>query len=190
MFFQPEQRDRILERIATLAPTPVEVVEKVVAVLVAKRGVSRVRALSQTGGIKSAADLVNAMDKNQGNMLLGVLEERNPDLGKAIRQKMFTFEDLVNLDTTMLQRILREVDMRELALALKSASDTLKVKLLSCITKRAAETVQEEINFMGAVRLRDTEAAQLRIVDAVRRLEAEGTLDLSEARKEGKNEMV
>ena len=189
-FFQPEQRDKILERIATLAPTPVEVVEKVVAVLVAKRGVSQTRAFSQTGGIKTAADLLNAMDKNQGKSLLGALEERNPELSQAIRQKMFTFEDLANLDTTVLQRILREVDLRELALALKSASDKLKTKLLSCITKRAAESVQEEMTFMGPVRLRDIETSHVRVIDAVRRLEAEGVIDLGEARKEGQYEMV
>jgi len=189
-FFQPEQRDNILERIATLAPTPVEVVEKVVAVLVAKRGSSQTRAFSQTGGIKTAADLLNAMDKNQGKSLLGALEERNPELSQAIRQKMFTFEDLANLDTTVLQRILREVDLRELALALKSASDKLKTKLLSCITKRAAESVQEEMTFMGPVRLRDIETSHVRVIDAVRRLEAEGAIDLGEARKEGQYEMV
>jgi flagellar motor switch protein FliG len=189
-FFQPEQRDKILERIATLAPTPIEVVERVVAVLVAKRGVSQTRALSQTGGVKTAADLLNAMDKNQGKSLLGALEERNPELSQAIRQKMFTFEDLANLDTAILQRILREVDMRELALALKSASERLKAKLLSCITKRAAESVQEEMTFMGPVRLRDIETAHLRVIDAVRRLEAEGAIDLGEPSKEGQYEMV
>ena len=189
-FYQTEQREKILERIATLAPTPVEIVEKVVEVLVAKRGVSHTRALNTTGGIKTAADLLNAMDKDQGKAILGSIEERNPELGQAIRQKMFTFEDLANLDPAMLQRILREVDMRELALALKSASDKLKVKLLACITKRAAESVQEEMSFMGAVRLRDIESAQLRVIEAVRRLETEGGVDLSEVRKGGQYAMA
>jgi flagellar motor switch protein FliG len=189
-FFQTEPREKILERLATLAPTPVEIVEKVVAVLVAKRGVSHTRALNQTGGVKAAADLLNAMDKEQGKTMLGSLEERNPELGQAIRQKMFTFEDLANLDPTMLQRILREVDVRELALALKSASDKLKTTLLSCVTKRAAESVQEEISFMGAVRLRDIESAQMRVIDAVRRLETEGAVDLGEVRKGGQYAMA
>jgi flagellar motor switch protein FliG len=189
-FFPTEQRDKVLERIATLSPTPVEVVEKVVAVLVAKRGVNQTRALSQTGGVKTAADVLNAMDKSQGKNVLGALEERNPELGQAIRQKMFTFEDLANLETSVLQRILREVDLRELALALKSASDKLKTKLLSCITKRAAESVQEEMTFMGPVKLRDIEAAHLHIIDAVRRLETEGAIDLGEAGKEAQYEMV
>ena len=191
MFFAPEQRDKILERVATLAPTPVEVVEKVVKILVARRGVSKTRALNQSGGVKTAADVLNAMEKTQGKTLLGSLEGRNPELGQAIRQKMFTFEDLTNLETPILQRILREVDLRELALALKrNASDKLKTKLLSCITKRAGETVQEEIALMGPVRLRDIESAQLRVVDAVRRLEAEGAVDLSEVRGEARYEMA
>ena len=181
-FFQAEQRDKILERVATLSPTPVEVVEKVVEVLVARRGTNRTRALSTMGGIKTAADLLNAMDKNQGRTLLGSIEERNPELGQAIRQKMFTFEDLSNLDMPILQRILREVDMRELAMALKSASEKLKNTLLGCITKRASETVQEEMAFMGPVKLREIEAAQMRIIDAVRRLESEGAIDLGEGR--------
>jgi flagellar motor switch protein FliG len=182
--FASEQRDRILERIATLAPAPVEVVEKVAELLMAKRGSSRTRALSRAGGVKTAAALVNAMDRNQGNTLLGVLEERNPELGKAIRQKMFTFEDLAKLETPVLQRLLREVDTRELALSLKSATDKLKARLLSCISKRAADTVTEEITFLGAVRLRDIETAQLGIIESVRRLETEGAIDLGEARKE------
>jgi flagellar motor switch protein FliG len=182
-FFQTEQREQIVERIATLAPTPVEIVEKVIAVLVAKRGVSHTRALNQTGGVKVAADMLNEMDEEQGKIILASIDERNPELGQAIRQKMFTFEDLANLDPSMLQRVLREVDMRELALALKTASDKLRSMLLSCITKRAAEAVQEEMNFMGAVRLRDIESAQMRVLDAVRRLEAEGTVDLGEVRR-------
>ena len=190
VFFQADQREKILERIATLAPTPVEIVEKVVEVLVAKRGVSHTRALNKTGGVKVAADLLNAMDNDQGKTILGSIEERHPELGQAIRQKMFTFEDLATLDSAVLQRILREVDMRELALALKSASEKLKTTLLSCITKRAAETVQEEISLMGAVRLRDIESAQMRVIDAVRRLEAEGAVDISEVRKGGQHAMA
>ena len=189
-FFSPNSATQVLERLATLAPTPIEVVEKVVAVLNAKRGVRQTRALNQTGGVKTAADLLNAMDKNQGKSLLLSLEERNPELSQAIRQKMFTFEDLADLDPTILQRILREVDMRDLALALKTASDKLKTTLLACISKRAAETVQEEIAFMGPVRLRDIETAQLRVIEAVRRLETEGEIDLGEAREEGQHEMV
>jgi flagellar motor switch protein FliG len=182
-FFHTDLRDKIVERIATLAPTPIEVVETVVQILVAKRGVSQTRALNQTGGVKSAADLLNAMDKGVGKALLTAIEERNAELGMSIRQKMFTFEDLALLDSTALQRILREVDLRELAIALKTASEDLKAALLACISKRAAETVQEEIAFMGPIKLRDIEGAQMKIIEVVRKLEAEGDVDLGEARK-------
>lgn len=182
-YFHAELRDRIVERIATLAPIPIEVVEKVVELLVAKRGVSQTRALNQTGGVKTAADVLNSMDKNAGKSLLTAIEERNAELGLAIRQKMFTFEDLVALESSVLQRILREVDMRDLALALKAASEKLKTALLNCISKRAAETVNEEIAFMGPVKLRDIESAQMRIIDSARKLEAEGEIDLGEGRR-------
>jgi len=109
---------------------------------------------------------------------LRALEERNADLGVGIRQKMFTFEDLSILDPPSLQKILREIDMRDLAVSLKSASEKLKTALLSCISKRAAETVNEEMGFMGPLKLKDIEAAQQRIIEVVRRLEGEGEIEL------------
>lgn len=122
--------------------------------------------------------------------LLAALEERNPDLGQIIRQKMFTFEELATLDPTALQRILREIELRDLALALKTASDKVKTALLACISKRAAETVQEEITYMGPVRLRDIEGAQLRVIEAVRKLETDGEIELGNTRGKGQYEMV
>lgn len=179
---RPEQRDQVIERLAMLAPTPIEVTEKVVAVLNAKLGVKQTRALTQTGGVTPAADILNAMDKNVSRELLAKIEERNQELCQSIRKKMFTFEDLLLLNGQSIQRIMREVDMRDLTLALKKASDPLKKLMLSNISRRAAETVQEEMAFMGHVKLRDVEAAQFRIIDAVRKLEAEGEIDLDEAR--------
>ena len=184
-----EQRDQVIERLATLAPTPVEVAEKVVDVLNAKLGVKQTRALSQTGGVTTAADILNAMDKTVSRTMLTSIEERNPDLSMAIRKKMFTFEDLLLLGAPSIQRIMREIEMRDLTLALKKVSEPLKKLLLSNISRRAAESVQEELAFLGHVKLRDVEAAQFRIIDSVRKLEAEGEIDLDEARAL-ENEMV
>jgi flagellar motor switch protein FliG len=178
----PDQRDQIIERLATLAPTPIEVTEKVVNVLNAKMGVKQTRAMSQTGGVTPAADILNAMDKTVSRTLLSSIEERNPELSQAIRKKMFTFEDLLLLNTQVIQRIMRETEMRDLALALKKASEPLKKLLLSNISRRGAEGVQDEMLALGHVKLRDVEAAQLRIIDSVRKLEAEGEIDLDEAR--------
>ncbi len=173
-----DQRDAVLERLATIAPTPVEVVERIVDVINLRLGGRPVKPMSQTGGVKTTAEVLNAMDKNLSKALLVALEERNPELGASIRQKMFTFEDLVLLDPPSLQKILREVEMRDLAVALKTSSDKLKTALLSCLSKRAAETVNEEIGFLGPLKLRDIEGAQNRIIDVVRRLEADGEIDL------------
>jgi len=173
-----EQRDQVVERLATLSPTPVEVVEKMVEVLVSKLSVKPTRALNQTGGLKSAADVLNALDKDSSKSILNAIEERNPDLGASIRKKMFTFEDLSHIDLAGLQKIMREVDIRDLAVALKTASEQLKGILLGAISKRAAETVQEEMSFLGAIKLKEIEAAQMRIIDVVRRLETEGEIEL------------
>jgi len=174
-----EQRDLVVERLATLSPTPIEVVEKVVAVLVSKLSAKPTRALNQTGGIKSAADLLNALDKNASKVILSAIEERNPDLGASIRKKMFTFEDLTVVDLNGLQKVMREVDIRDLAVALKTASEQLKKVLLGAISKRAAETVLEEMSFLGAIKLKEIEGAQMRIIDVVRRLESEGEIELN-----------
>jgi flagellar motor switch protein FliG len=177
-------RDQVVERIATMSPAPIETVERLVDMLNRKVGTKCTRALTRTGGVKTAADLLNSLDKNIGKSLLVSLEERNPELGAAIRHKMFTFEDLARLDSSALQKTLREVDMRDLAIALKTASDELKAALLACISRRAAETINEEISFMGPLKLREIEAAQTRIIDVVRRLEAEGEIDLGDANSE------
>ncbi|MEK7674515.1 MAG: flagellar motor switch protein FliG [Verrucomicrobiota bacterium] len=187
---RPDLREQVVERLASLAPTPVEVVEKLVQLLNQKLGTTQTRALNQTGGVKAAANLLNAMEKNLSKSVLAALEERSPELGQAIRQKMFTFEDLAELDASSLQKLLREVEMRDLAVALKTASDKLKTALLSCVSRHAAETITEEMSFLGPLKLRDIEACQLRIIDVVRRLESEGEIDLSDAKVHTRDEVL
>lgn len=174
-----ELRDKIIERLAMLQPTPIEVIEKIVAILGRKLGVKPTRAISETGGIKSAAMLLNALERTMSKTVLTSIEERNPDLSKSIRAKMFMFEDMVRLDSTALQKVMREVDTRDLAVSLKKASYQVKAALLGAISKRAAETVKEEIGFLGNLKQKEIEAAQTRIVDIVRRLEGEGEIDLN-----------
>ncbi len=178
VLLRPEIRESVVERLATLAATPIEVVEKLVEVLNHRVGTKPTRALNQTGGLKMTAEMLNSLDKNISKTLLIALEERNAELGAGIRQKMFTFEDLGLLDVPSLQKVLREIDMRDLAVSLKSASDKLKTTLLACISKRAAETVNEEMSFMGPLKLKDIEAAQGRIIEVVRRLESEGEIEI------------
>ena len=117
----PAARDQVVERLAMMGPAPVEVIERIVKVLSQKAGPQPARALSQTGGVRTAAALLNSLEKNLSQSVLQDLEKRNPELGREIRQKMFTFDDLVLLGPSALQKIMREIDLRDLAMSLKTA---------------------------------------------------------------------
>jgi flagellar motor switch protein FliG len=186
----PAARDQVVERLATMGPTPVEVIERIVKVLSQKAGAQPARPLSQTGGVRSAAALLNSLEKNLSQSVLRDLEKRNPELGREIRQKMFTFDDLVLLGPAALQKIMREIDLRDLALSLKSAGAQLKSILLSAVSKRAAAVVHEEISMLGSVPNREIEAAKSRIIQAVRLLEDAGEVDLNNLRNTYRNELL
>jgi len=177
---QPELRDQVVERLASMSPTSVEVVESVIEVLYSKVGNNRVQTLNQTGGAKAAAQVLNALPKTVSKSILDTLKERNPDLSQAVLQKMFTFDDLERLDAKILQKILQSVESRTLTVALKGASEKVSKKLLSCLSKRAAESVREEISFLGALKVKEIEAAQAQIIAGVRQLETDGEIDLEE----------
>jgi flagellar motor switch protein FliG len=183
-------RENVVVRLATMGPTPVEVVERIVGVLNQKTGAKPVRALSQTGGVTTAAAVLNSLDKDLSQSALGFLEKRNPKLGEEIRRKMFTFDDLVLLGPSALQKIMREVDLRDLAQALKTATFKLKTLLLSALPKRSVEAVTEEMSTLGPLQKRDIEAAQNRIVHAVRQLEGGGEIDLNNLRNSCRNELL
>ena len=174
-----ELRDKIVERLATLQPTPIEVIEQIVRIVSGKLGVKASRSISETGGVKSAASILNVLEKTMSKTVLTSIEERNPDLSKSIRAKMFTFEDIIKLDSNALQKVMREVDTKDLTVSLKKASFQVKSALLGAISKRAAETVKEEMAFLGNLKAKEIDASQTRIVDIIRRLEGEGEIDLN-----------
>jgi flagellar motor switch protein FliG len=187
--FPAESREQVIERLATLVPTPIEVVERIASVLNHKLENAATRPVSRTGGLKFTAELLNALEKDISQAVLSSIEKRNPDLCQAIRQKMFTFGDISRLDVAALQKILRQVETRDLALSLKNASEPLKLTLLSGMSKRGAETMKEEINFLGKVKTREIESAQGRIIEIVRLLESQGEIELNagEEKKEDEN---
>ena len=186
----PPDRDQVVERLAMMGPAPVEVIERVVKVLRQRAGPQPARALSQTGGVRTAAALLNSLEKNLSRSVLQDLEKRNPELGREIRQKMFTFEDLVLLGPSALQKIMREIDLRDLAMSLKTAGVQLKNILLSAVSKRAAANVHEEISMLGPLRKGEIEAARGRIIKAVRHLEDVGEVDLNNLRSSYRNELL
>jgi flagellar motor switch protein FliG len=174
----PDLREEVVERLGTIDSTSLDLVGKIVRNL-GKHFDNKVRpTYHRSGGVRAVADLLNGIDKEMSKSLLARLEERNAQLGAAIRKKMFSFEDLGRLASADLQRVLREVDSANLAVAMKSASDPLKEKIYQSISKRAAESLRDEISMLGPVRLKDVEVAQDAIIQVVRRLEEEGSVSL------------
>ena len=125
----------------------------------------------KTGGVKSAADLLNWFDKEEGKELLKSIEKRNPKLGGSIRQRMFRFEDLVRLSPGDISKITKEVDQDDLVVAMKNASAELKKVIYTTMSKRAVEALEEQLSFLGPKRLSEIEAAQDRVIQIVRELE-------------------
>lgn len=174
----PELREEVIERLGTIESTSLELVGKIVRSL-GKHFDSKVRpSFHLSGGVRAVAGLLNSLEKEMSKTLLARLEERNATLGAAIRKKLFSFEDLNRLAAADLQRVLREVDSGNLAISMKSASETLRGKIYAGLSKRAAESLREEIELLGPVRLKDVEAAQDVIIQSVRRLEEEGQISL------------
>lgn len=171
-------RDHVIERVATLGPAPSAVVDTVAKLVLRKMGTTTVFEFNQTGGVTPAATLLKTLGKDSSNILLAAIENRNPELGQTLRKEMFRFEDIARFDTADLQKILREVDPKTLATALKPASDAVKSKILAGLSKRAAESLEEEIGFLGKVKPKEIDACQMAVIDLVRRLESDGAIEM------------
>lgn len=174
----PELREEVIERLGTIESTSLELVGKIARSL-GRHYDTKVRpAFHRSGGVRAVADLLNQLDKETSKNLLARLDERSAGLSAAIRKKLFSFEDLNRLQPSDLQRVLREVDSSNLATSMKSTSETLRGKIYASISKRAAESLREEIELLGPVRFKDVEAAQDVVIQVVRRLEEEGQISL------------
>src|SRR5690606_3971098 len=131
---------------------------------------------TEAGGVAVAAEVLNRVDRGTEKLIIEILEEEDPDLAEAIKQHLFVFEDIVLLDDRAIQQVIREVDTRDWALALKTSSEEVSERIFKNMSKRAAEMLKEEIEYLGPVRLRDVEEAQQRIVGVIRRLEEIGEI--------------
>ncbi len=135
--------------------------------------------ISEIGGVKSVAEILNSVDRAAEKNIMENLERENPDLATEIKNLMFVFEDILLLDDSSMRRVLKEVDSKELATALKGASEELQTKFMGNMSSRAGEMLKDEISFMGPIRLKDVEEVQQKIVDVVRRLEEDGEIFIS-----------
>ncbi|MBA9024871.1 MULTISPECIES: flagellar motor switch protein FliG [Bacillaceae] len=166
----------IARRIAIMDSTSPEIINEVEQILERKLSATVTQDYSLTGGIEAVVDVLNGVDRQTERTILDALEIQDPELAEEIKKRMFVFEDIVTLDGLAIQRVIRESDNEDLKLSLKVASDEVKEIVFRNMSKRMVETFQEEMEYMGPVRLRDVEEAQSRIVGVIRRLEESGEI--------------
>ncbi len=135
--------------------------------------------MTAAGGLKSLVDILNNVDRATEKAILERLEEESPGIAEEVSKMLFVFEDIILLDDRAIQLILRDIDQKELALAMKAASDEVKEKIFRNMSERASTMLKEDMEFMGPVRLRNVEEAQQRIVATIRRLEEAGEIVVS-----------
>lgn len=172
---QDKQAD-VAKRIAMMDSTSPEVITQIEHILEQKLSSTVTQDYTNAGGIDSIVQILNGVDRGTERTILDALEIQDPELAEDIKKRMFVFEDIVSIDNRSIQRIIRDVENADLQLALKVSSEEVREAIFRNMSKRMAETFQEEMEFMGPVRLRDVEEAQTRIVAIIRRLEESGEI--------------
>lgn len=140
--------------------------------------------MSKTGGAEAIAEILNKSKKNTERNILNFIEENDPDLALHIKGLMFVFEDIILIDDRGIQKILKQVDKKDLALALKATDENIKEKILKNMSERAAQLLREDLEFLGPVRLKEVEDAQRHIIEIVKQLEDEGEIFIAGRGKE------
>lgn len=185
---EPEKKGEVLKRLpealqaevvlrmANLEHVDPELISEIDKVL--KNQLANTASVEQgtLGGVQPVAEMLNVMDKNTESSIMSRLEEKDPLLAEEIRKLMFVFDDIIKIDDRGIQALLKEVANDKLLLALKTASEDIKVKFFKNLSQRAAEMLREDLSSMGPSRLSDVEGAQQEIVNVARRLEAEGKI--------------
>jgi flagellar motor switch protein FliG len=173
-----EMQTDVLIRISNLANVKADVVDEVREVLKLQLRSGDLQE-EEIKGPKSAADILNLVDRNNEERIIAQIEENSPDLAEQIRTLMFTFEDLNKIDDRGIQAILKDVPREQLVLALKMASPDLKDRLFRNVSQRAAEMIKEDLEALGPTKRKDVEKAQQGIIDTIRKLESEGKVVIS-----------
>lgn len=175
----PDRQVDVAKRIATMDRTSPDVLKDVERILERKLSSLATQDFTAAGGVDSIVEVLNRVDRTTERTIIENLEVQNPELAEEIKKRMFVFEDIVLLDDRSLQLVLREIDSKDLALALKASSNEVAEKIFKNMSKRASEMLREEIEYMGPVRIRDVEEAQQKIVNVIRRLEESGEIIVS-----------
>lgn len=169
----------VIKRIARMGVVSPDYIREAERVLENKFSSVGITANVTVDGIDTIVEILNSLDRGTENFILDSIEQEDPELAEEIHNKLFVFEDLAKLPNQSVQAVLKEVDNDVLTIALMGANETLKQKIFGNISKRLAETVEDNMKFMGPVRVRDVEAAQQKIVNVARRLEDSGVIELT-----------
>ena len=172
----PERQADVARRIAIMDRTSPEVIREIERLLERKLSSVVSEDFTSAGGVQSIVEILNRVDRTTEKTIMESMEIQDPEMAEEIKRRMFVFEDIVQLDDRAIQQILREVDGKDLALALKGASEEVSAKIQRNMSKRAADMLKEDMEFMGPVRLRDVEDSQQRIVNIIRKLEEAGEI--------------
>ena len=176
-FFPDDLRSEVAMRMARLGDISPSVIKRVSAVLESKLE-SLASYKVEVGGTRAVADIFNRLGAKSSKSTLATIEQVDESLASQIKEMMFTFDDMVSLDKNAITETLKAVDKAELMLALKSSPEDLKEKFFSAMSERAREAFEEEMQFLGAVKMKDVEAAQRKIVEVVDGLAEAGTIQM------------
>jgi flagellar motor switch protein FliG len=186
----PDEQADVAKRVARMGETRPEVVEQLENIVRQKLSSVIAQEFAAAGGVKPLADILNHADRTTERNVLNKLAEENAELAEEIRLLLFTFEDIAKLDDRSIQMLLKEVDQKDLAVALRGVGEEAQERIFGNMSERGAELLREEIEFQPPQRRRVVEEAQGRIVGVVRRLEEAGTLVISRGTAGGDDELM
>ena len=172
----PDKQAEVARRIALMEGTSPEVIKEVEKVFEKKLSALMTEDYTQAGGVDAIVEILNAVDRSTEKHIIETLEVEDIELAEEIRRRMFVFEDILMLSNRDVQQVLKEVDQKELGIALKGCSEELKSHIFSNLSKRLSAMIQEDMDYMGPIRRSDMEEAQQKIVNIVRRLQDAGEI--------------
>jgi flagellar motor switch protein FliG len=180
----PEMQVNVASRIAEMDRTNPEVLREVERILENKFSAVVTSDYSMAGGVEVLAEILNYSDRTTEKAILDTLEVQDPDIAEQVRELMFVFEDIYTLDDRTIQRILREVETKDLAMALKGAKDEVKERIFTNMSERAAAMLKDDMDYMGPVRGRDVQEKQSAVVSVIRVLEAAGEITINRSQED------
>ena len=176
----PQERQAdVAKRVALMDRTSPDVIKEVEKILESKLASLVNQDYTIVGGVDQVVEILNSVDRGTEKHIMETLEIEEPELADEIRKKMFVFEDILLLDDKAIQRVLRDVENSDLALALKGSNEQVQNAIFNNLSKRLAAMIKEDMEFMGPVRMKDVEEAQQKIVNLIRKLEDSGEIIIS-----------